>query len=338
MLAPHVLRPIGETGVTVSALGVGTAPIGNLFRAVSDEDAAAMLSLAESSGVRWFDTAPLYGHGLAEQRLGQYLGGHASQAPRTISTKVGRVLVPAPDAVPPPHFVDPLPFQPVYDYSAGGIRRSLVDSLSRLRLSRADMVLLHDVDRLTHAGAHRKLVPQLLAESLPEMQRLKAEGLARAIGLGINEWDIGYELLMAHPLDVVLLAGRYTLLDGSALTSGFLDACARRNVAVVLGGVFNSGLLVGGQNYDYAPAQSTLKARVAELTRLCRDHGVELPAAALQFSAAHPTVSSITVGVRDASEFGQVAGWLAAPIPGALWRALKDAGHIPAEAPVPEES
>lgn len=329
------LRAIGDTGVSVSALGVGTAPIGNLFTRVDAADAAEMLALAERLGVRWFDTAPLYGHGLAEQRLGDYLRS-APAAPRTVSTKVGRVLDPAPDAVPPPHFVDPLPFQPRFDYSATGIRSSLEQSLGRLGLARADMILLHDVDRLTHAGMHRALVPRLLAESLPEMVRLKAEGLARAVGLGINEWDIGYELLMAHPLDLVLLAGRYTLLDHSALTSGFLDACARRGTAVVLGGVFNSGLLVGGEMFDYAPAHQSLKQRVGALREVCARHRAELPAAALQFAAAHPAVQSITVGARDAGELNQIVQWLSTPLAGDLWRDLKSGGHIPAEAPVPE--
>lgn len=217
--------------------------------------------------------------------------------PRTVSSKVGRVLVPDPDAVPPPHFVNPLPNRPVFDYSAKGIRRSLEGSLERLGLPRLDIALLHDVDRLTHAGNHRALVRQLLAEALPAMQALKAEGLAGAIGLGINEWDIGYELLMAAPLDVVLL-------DQSAMTSGFLDACARRGTGVLVGGVFNSGLLVGGDNFDYAPASAALRERVAELTRICRAHGTELPAAALQFTFAHPAATAFTTGTINVIDGG----------------------------------
>ncbi|MFC4594542.1 aldo/keto reductase [Sphingobium tyrosinilyticum] len=314
---------------------MGTAPIGNLFTSVSEEAAEQMLAYAERVGASWFDTAPLYGHGLAEQRLGAYLRA-AAPARRTISTKVGRVLNPAPHAEPPPHFVNPLPFQPAFDYSAAGIRRSLEESLGRLGLASVDIALLHDVDRLTHAGGHRRLVPQLLVDSLPAMVQLKADGLVRAIGLGINEWDIGYELLMEHPLDVILLAGRYTLLDQSAFTSGFLDACARRHTSVVLGGVFNSGLLVGGETFDYAPAQAKLRDRVKELTRLCDAHGVPLPAAALQFAAAHPAVRALTVGARTAVELEEIVRWSSTSLPEQLWRDLKAGGHIPVETPVPE--
>src|ERR1700712_3384652 len=156
MIQPDQLRTIGDTGVTVSALGVGTAPIGNLFTAVSDDSATEMLGRAEQAGIRWFDTAPLYGHGLAEQRLGAFLR-HAPLAARTISTKVGRVLTPAPGAIPPPHFVDPLPNRPDFDYSSRGIRSALSGSLDRLGIASVDIALLHDVDRLTHAGVHRAL-------------------------------------------------------------------------------------------------------------------------------------------------------------------------------------
>src|ERR1700712_3259140 len=194
---------IGDSEVRVSRLGIGMAPAGNLFSAVEDSTIDAMLAHADALAIPWFDTAPLYGHGLSEQRLGRYLRS-APHRPRTVSTKVGRVLVPDPDAVPPPHFVSPLPNRPVFDYSAKGLRESLSGSLDRLGLTRVDIALLHDVDRFNHPVGHRALAKHLVAEALPTLQALKREGLAGAIGLGINEWDIGYELLAAAPVDVVL--------------------------------------------------------------------------------------------------------------------------------------
>src|SRR6185312_2650294 len=245
--------PLGSTNLTVGGLGLGVAPLGNLFTPVSDADAQETLTAAERLGISWFDVAPYYGFGLAEARLGQFLQ-KSKPVGRTISTKVGRVLLPTDRPPAHPQYVAACPNQPVFDYTRAGIERSYRDSLKRLGVDRVQVLLLHDVDRVSHPHGHRQLVRDLLREGLPALQRLKASGAVDAIGLGINEWDIGYEIVASAEIDCVLLAGRYTLLDNTAFASGFLDTCARRGVSVLAGGVFNSGFLAGGSHYAYGAA------------------------------------------------------------------------------------
>jgi D-threo-aldose 1-dehydrogenase len=327
-------RPLGSTNLTVGGLGLGVAPLGNLFTAVSDADAQDTLTAAERLGISWFDVAPYYGFGLAETRLGQFLK-QSKITRRTISTKVGRILLPTDRPPAHPQYVEASPNQPVFDYTRVGIVRSYQDSLTRLGVDRVQILLLHDVDRLTHRYAHRKLVRELLREGLPALQRLKAEGAVDAIGLGINEWDIGYEIIASAEIDCVLLAGRYTLLDKTAFTSGFLDTCVRRGVSVLAGGVFNSGFLAGGAHYAYGAADPAhVEAREA-LLNICRRHEVELPAVALQFTGAHPAITSVVVGARSASEVDAICRWSQVEIPAKLWADLRNAKLIPAEAPIP---
>lgn len=327
-------RPLGSTHLRLGGLGLGVAPLGNLYAPVSDEEAQETLIAAERLGITWFDVAPLYGFGLAEERLGRFLGRSKSTR-HVISTKVGRLLQPTDS--PPAHdqFVSTASNRPVFDYSRAGIERSYEESLRRLGVDRVPILLLHDVDRLSHPQGHRRLVHGLLNEALPALQRLKSQGAIDAVGLGVNEWDIGYEILASAQLDCVLLAGRYTLMDHTAFKSGFLDACARRGVAVLAGGVFNSGFLAGGSHYDYrVPDGARLKAREA-LLNICRRHGVELPAVALQFTSAHPAITSVVVGARSAREVEALAQWCRAEIPAPLWADLRRANLIPAEAPLP---
>jgi len=325
-------RPLGSTALTIGPLGLGVAPLGNLYAEVSDAQAQDTLSAAERANIRWFDVAPYYGFGLAEARLGRFLQG-AKHTPRLISTKVGRVLQPS--VTPPEHeqFVAPAANQPVFDYSPAGIERAYADSLQRLAVDRVQLLLLHDVDRLTHPQGHRALVDGLLQDGLPALRRLKAEGAIDAFGLGINEWDVGYEILASTNVDCVLLAGRYTLLDSTAFTSGFLDACARRGVAVLAGGVFNSGFLAGGTHYGYRPADAAKRLAREALLEICRKHGAELPAVALQFTAAHPAITSVVVGARSAQEVEAMVQWSRTDIPAQLWSDLRHAQLIPAEAP-----
>ena len=313
-------------------MGIGTAPLGNLYTAVSDTDADETLTAAVSYGIGWFDVAPFYGHGLAEERLGRFLQRPGS-AHRVVSTKVGRVLERVDTANPPSHFVAPLPYQPVFDYSSAGIERSFEDSLRRLGRSRVELLLIHDIDRFTHPVNHRATVRMVLDEALPTLVRLKHEGRVDAIGLGINQWDIGYEILASADIDCVLLAGRHTLLDQTAFAAGFLDACQRRGIAVLAGGVFNSGLLAGGSTYEYCPANEELVKRRDELSAICGRHGVSLPAAALQFTAAHPAVTSILVGARSRAEVGAIVSWCRTTIPTALWQELSTRGLIPVDVP-----
>jgi D-threo-aldose 1-dehydrogenase len=329
-LAPR----IGASTVEPGPIGLGAAPLGNLFSEVTEADAEATLSAAERQGIRWFDVAPFYGYGMAEERLGRYLQRRSHLRP-IISTKAGRVLEPSAAAAAPTHFVAPPKFRPVFDYSRKGIEQSYSDSLRRLGLDRVQMLLLHDIDRLTHPTRHRSLVKQLFDEALPTLRQIKAEGRVDAIGLGINEWDIGYEILASVSIDCVLLAGRYTLLDQSALSSGFLDACARQNVSVLAGGVFNSGFLAGGAHYDYLPAGDELVARRDGLLKLCRRFDVPLLAAAVQFTAAHPAIVSVVVGARSPQEVDSILEGTRAPIPAEFWNALREAGVIPGDAPTP---
>jgi D-threo-aldose 1-dehydrogenase len=224
----------------------------------------------------------------------------------------------------------------VFDYSRAGIERSYDESLRRLGVDRVQILLLHDADRLHHPGRHRTVVKQLLDEALPTLHRLKADGRVDAIGLGIGEWDIGYELLANAEIDCVLLAGRYTLLDHSAYSSGFLDACARRGVGVLAGGVFNSGFLVGGSTYDYRPATDALVRHRDRFSALCDRHGVPLAAVALQFTAAHPAIASIVVGARSAREVEAIKNWKQFRISAELWEALRESDLIPSDAPIPD--
>jgi D-threo-aldose 1-dehydrogenase len=327
-------RPLGSTHLMLGGLGLGIAPLGNLYTPVSDEEAQETLIAAERLGISWFDVAPYYGFGLAEARLGRFLRASTNTS-RVISTKVGRVLQPTDS--PPAHdqYVLPWPNQPVFDYSRGGIERSYEDSLRRLGVDRVQMLLLHDVDRLSHPQGHRLLVKDLLREALPGLQWLKTQGAIDAVGLGINEWDIGYEILASAQVDCVLLAGRYTLLDHTAFASGFLDTCARRGVAVLAGGVFNSGFLAGGSHYDYRVADRTRIQAREQLLGICQRHGVELPAVALQFTGAHPAITSVVVGARSAHEVEAISRWCRAEIPAQLWSDLRHAKLIPAEAPLP---
>jgi len=332
MIDPTSLRQLGSTDLKIGRLGLGVAPLGNLYAEVSEAQAQDTLWAAERAGIRWFDVAPLYGFGLAEARLGRFLQS-ARNTPRLISTKVGRVLQPVVAAMEHEQFVAPAANQPVFDYTRSGIERAHADSLRRLGVDRVQLLLLHDVDRLTHPHGHRALVERLLQEALPTLRGLKAAGAIDAFGLGVNEWDIGYEILASTDVDCILLAGRYTLLDSTALTSGFLDACARRGVAVLAGGVFNSGFLAGGAHYDYRLADGARQAARESLLELCRRHEVELPAVALQFTAAHPAITSVVVGARSPEEVAAIVRWSAAAIPAQLWSDLRAAKLIPIEAP-----
>jgi len=327
-------RPLGSTNLTVGSLGLGVAPLGNLFTPVSNDDAQDTLTAAERLGISWFDVAPYYGFGLAEARLGQFLQ-KSKKVGRTISTKVGRILLPTDRPPAHPQYVSACPNQPVFDYTRAGIERSYKDSLKRLGVERVEILLLHDVDRLSHPHGHRQLVRDLLRDGIPTLQRLKAQGAVDAIGLGINEWDVGYEIVSNAEIDCVLLAGRYTLLDNTAFASGFLDTCARRGVSVLAGGVFNSGFLAGGNHYAYCAADQALVAAREALLNICRRHDVELPAVALQFSGAHPAITSVVVGARSAQEVDEICRWSQVEIPAKLWAELRSARLIPAEAPLP---
>ena len=325
-----------------SPLGFGGAPLGNLFRAVSDDAAAALVAHAYDAGVRYFDTAPHYGHGRSERRIGDALRGR----PRDdylVSTKVGRLLEPRADAPREQHgYVDTLPFVQRYDYGAKGVRRSLEDSLQRLGLARVDLVYVHDIDRETHGDAHAQRLADALEGGLPALATLKAEGRIGAYGLGVNDVAICLHVLGLADLDVILLAGRYTLADQSALPE-LLPECERRGVAIVLGGPFNSGILATGTRpadgslpyFNYAPASPKIVERVAAIEQACAAFGVPLAAAALQFPAAHPVVATVIPGARSVAEFDANLRLARHSIPREFWSALRERELIDPRAPLP---
>lgn len=331
MVEPSSSSRTGNSRWVPASWGIGLAPLGNLYTAVSEMQAQVTLSAAAHAGVRWFDVAPYYGFGLAEERLGRFLQS-ARPLEAIISTKVGRVLKPVTSAPAHPHFASPLSYEPIFDFSNAGIERSYEDSLRRLGVERVSILLLHDVDYNHHPHTHRALAKQLLDEALPALHRIKREGRVDAIGLGIDQWEIGYEILTSADIDCVLLAGRYTLLDHTALTSGFLDACLRRGVAVLAGGVLNSGFLAGGSTYEYRPANDAMLRRRERLTTLARRHNTALPALALQFTLAHPAIASVAIGARSSQEVAEILAWSRTRIPSELWADLHAAELIPPEA------
>ncbi|MGW7580460.1 aldo/keto reductase [Kitasatospora sp. NPDC054768] len=324
-------NPLGRSTAHVTALAFGAAGIGNLFTPVTEAQAEQAVTAAWESGVRYFDTAPHYGLGLSERRLGDAL----REFPRdqyTISTKVGRLLEPAPSgdgddlangfAVPATH-------RRVWDFSARGVRHSIEDSLNRLGLDRIDIAYLHDPD--DHAE-------QALTEAYPELERLRAEGVLGAIGIGMNQAELPARFIRETDIDAVLLAGRYTLLDQQGLTE-LLPLAQQRGVGVVIGGVFNSGLLADprpGATFDYTAAPDHLLNRALDLKAVCERHGVPLRAAALRFPFGHPAVASVLVGTRSAGEVRDAATMLHHPVPAVLWADLKDRGLLPADVPTPE--
>ncbi len=320
-------------------LGLGGAALGNLFSVVSDTDAQALLAAALDDGCRTFDTAPHYGQGRSEHRFGQALQG----LPRdsfVLSTKVGRILVPDANAPKTQHgYVDVLPFSQHWDYSAAGVRRSVEDSLQRLGLARLDVVYVHDCDRACHGELYPQVLAQVIGEALPELQRMKAEGLLRHVGLGVNDVQVCLDVLRQTDVDALMLAGRYSLLDQSSLPE-LLPLCTQRGVRLALGGVFNSGILAtgtrGGQAlFNYAAAPPDWLARAARIEDICLAHDVPLRAAALQFPLAHPAVDVVMVGARHQREWQDAVSMVQQPIAPAFWQALRQAGLLPAEAPVP---
>jgi D-threo-aldose 1-dehydrogenase len=286
----------------MSRLAFGTAPLGGLFGAVSDETARATVDAAWSVGIRHFDTAPLYGSGLAASRLGTALAGRPRDE-YTISTKVGRVLVPG---EPDPHFAGAPPLTPVFDFSAAAVRRCLAESMRRLQQERIDVALLHDPEQQLD-DARRAI--EIVRELVP------------AVGVGTNVVATAQRLVERGEIDVVLLAGRYTLLDRSA-GDDLLPLCAERGVPVLAAGVFNSGVLAGGDTFDYETAPPAIVGRARELGETCARHGVPLAAAAVQFPARHPAVASVLVGCSAPAHVDEDVRLATLDVPDALWDEL----------------
>ena len=332
-------RRIGRTAIEVTSFGAGGFSIGNLWEAIADDAARGAIDGAYDAGIRYFDTAPEYGYGLSERRIGDALRGR----PRdefVLSTKVGLLLKPRAGPLPADDmFVDPLPFETVYDYSYDATMRSFEDSLQRLGLNRIDIVLIHNLDTHVHGDealpAHFRTAMDGAYKALDE---LRSAGAISAIGLGVNRWEVCEDALEEGDFDCFLLAGRYTLLVQTSLDS-FLPKCVEREISIILGAPFNSGILVRpparNPTFDDMAAPDDVVARVQRIRDVCERHSVPVAAAALQFPMAHPAVATVIPGIRSTAELAENLAFSALPIPADLWSELKAEGLLHADAPTP---
>jgi D-threo-aldose 1-dehydrogenase len=331
-------RALGRGGCVVSALGFGSAPLGDLYARLDDTTAIATVEAALDAGVTLIDTSPLYGRGLAEHRIGTALR-RRSREQLVISTKVGRIYAPAPDGVRNNDgYVGGLPHESRYDYSYDGALRSLEQSMLRMGIASVDVALVHDIDRWTHGDEAPRRQREAVTGALRALADLRSQRVVRAIGVGVNDADVCERFVNEADLDCVLLAGRYSLLEQPALDR-FLPLAQARGVGVMLGGVFNSGILatgaVPGARYNYRPAPPDVAARVAAIERVCAAHAVALPHAALAFVLGHPAVSSVVLGAVSPAEVAHNAAMFALAVPAVLWRDLKAEGLLREDAPTP---
>lgn len=312
------VRHIGSTDIAVTVLGLGGGPVGQVGASVGPAAAEEIVHAAYAAGVRYFDTAPLYGRGVSERRVGAALSAYSRDS-FTLSTKVGRLLVAGGGAEPDVR----------YDYSAAGARASLEASLERLGLERVDILLCHDIDAWTH-GAEQPGVYETAARGiLPALAELRAQGVIRAFGIGVNEWQVSSRVMDDFDVDCILLAGRFTLLEQDALDE-MLPKAVQKRVSVIIGGPYNSGLLAVSERdratYDYRPVDDARWARAQQIRHLCEAHGVDPRAAALQYPLRHPAVAAVIPGARSPEEVAENVAFVSAPIPEALWDELADAG------------
>lgn len=334
-------RRVGKTDCMLPELGFGAAAMGNLYAAMDDAQAEATLDAALAAGFCYFDTAPHYGRGLSERRLGDALRGRQDVI---VSTKVGRLMEPdagITDDRERDGFHTAMPFRARYDYTHDGILRSHEHSLQRLGLGRVDLLFVHDIGRVTHGEADAKYREQLTTGGgFKALERLRDEGSIAGFGLGVNEVEVCLDLMEEARFDVILLAGRYTLLEQGAL-DGFFPACAAVDTAIVIGGPYNSGILATGSEaaarYNYAPAPETVLGKVRALEAVAARHGVTLPAAALAFVLAHPQITSVIPGIADPRQVSDTMRLYAEPIPAAFWAELRGQGLVRPDAPLPGE-
>ena len=334
-------RPVGDTGLELTVLGFGGAPLGGLYARLSDEAAQATVDAAIAAGIGYFDTAPFYSHGLSEHRLGRGL----RTVPRediVLSSKVGRLLRPVrAEEVGPTMYAEVLPFQVAFDYSYDGVMRSIEDSWQRLGMSRIDIVYLHDVNRRWHGDAVEQRFAETMAGGYRALDRLRGEGVIKAIGVGVNDPGILCRFAEAGRFDLFMLAGRYTLLEQTPLDD-LLPLCAERRIAITVAAPFNSGILVtgarAGAKYFYTDAPPEILDKTRRIEDVCDAHGVPLPAAALQFPLGHPAVASVVAGLASPVEVEDAVRNIAHPIPAGLWSDLKAEGLLRQDAPVPMEN
>jgi D-threo-aldose 1-dehydrogenase len=338
--AQHAPDQVFLTCLDGARLGLGGAALGNLYQPVQDAQVRGLLDAAWQDGCRSFDTAPHYGHGLSERRIGDALRQHPRGA-FSLSSKVGRLLTPDRHAPADQHgYVQTLSFVQHWDFSAAGMRRSVEDSLQRLGLPCLDTAFIHDMDAHTQGERAEAVFRQVIDEALPALAQLKAEGLVRHVGLGVNDHAVVGRVLQHADLDALLLAGRYTLLDTSALPE-LMPQLQRRGVALALGGVFNSGMLATRIDaartltFNYAPAQQVWVDKALRLQAVCDRHGVPIEAAALQFALHHPATQLVLLGARSVQEWRHARQAAQVGIPCAFWAELRHEQLLPGEAPTP---
>src|SRR5215469_2585226 len=340
MIAMSIMprRALARTGLKVSILGFGTAPLGDIYLQLDDRKAIATVERAFESGINLLDTSPLYGHGLAEHRSGTALR-RVARKDIVVCTKVGRWIDPFHGRGDGSGFVGGQPHRAVIDYSYDGTMRSVEQSLLRLGTDRLDLLLIHDVDIWTHgAAAIESRFCQAMSGAYVALDKLRAEGTVRGIGVGVNEAEMCVRFAQAGSFDTMLLAGRYSLLEQPALAE-FLPLAQQQGMGVMLGGVFNSGILatgaVRGAKYNYQDAPPEILAKVTHIERVCAAHGVALPTAALQFALGHPAVASVVLGAQSPQEVERNTAALGSQVPAALWSDLKAEHLLDAQAPIP---
>lgn len=337
-MKPSTKRKFGRVDLDVTSFAFGTAPIGNIFRPIDEETSDLMIQTAWDSGVRFYDTAPMYGHGLAELRTGHSLRWK-NRDDFVLSSKVGRRLKPKRRSE-----IDFAPWnnaaanELIFDYTYDGTMRAFEDSLQRMALERMDICFIHDIDVFTRGADQPEVFKQAMDGTWKALAQLRDEGVVKALGVGVNEWEVCHEALKQRDFDCFLLAGRYTLLEQESLDA-FLPLCEERNAAVIIGGGFNSGILatgaIEGAKYNYAPAPEAILAKVRGIEAVCREFNVPLPAAAMQFVVAHPAIPSFVAGTRTVEQLQKNLEWFSHPIPTEFWAALKSKGLLREDAPTP---
>jgi D-threo-aldose 1-dehydrogenase len=337
---PFAKVQIGSTGVAVPRLGLGTAPLagdtlgGGLYGGTAHDEAVRIINRAQELGISYVDTAPLYGTGRAEARVGQSAYTSADRDSFVISTKIGRVLNPVSGGTSIQDDPDGIgTLEAVNSWTRDDVHRSIEESLKRLNLDKIEIIYVHDPDVETYGE------DQAINEAFPALIELREQGVIKAIGCGMNEWQMPLQFIQRFDLDIILLAGRYTLLDHSGL-SEFLPACVERDVKITVGGPYNSGILARDLSqpvtFNYEQASDDLVATARRLTEICVAHGVDLKAAALQFVLAHPAIATAVPGAQTTDELEQNIAMVQQEIPAALWSDMRSAGLIPDDAPTPE--
>ncbi|HEY5082220.1 MAG TPA: aldo/keto reductase [Bauldia sp.] len=333
-------RRVGRTKLKVTTMGLGTASLAGNVAPVTEEEGRMLVAKAYEKGIRYFDAAPFYGYGKSEHVLGD---GLREQKDWVLSTKVGRLLRPrrtplsAAELRRGPFPFAPFPFAPQFDYGYDATMRAYEDSMQRLGLNHIDIVYIHDIDVYSHGSkeAQEKVFRTAMDETYKALDKLRTAGDIKAIGLGVNEAQPIADAMQRGQFDVFLLAGRYTLLEQAPLHSLFPEV-KKHGASIVIGGPFNSGVLVGGKTFNYAKAPPQVVKQVKRLQKICDAHDVPLAAAALQFTPAHPIVASVIPGPQTAAELKQILAWWKLKIPAALWRDLKSEGVLDKDAPVPK--